>query len=98
MDVSAEVSKLQAAYDLAVQRREEARKDMARVIREQQVIKWELEHQKRRNKDYGKQSDKLLMEIAVLKSHFPLIGERSLFGPSNYTCKKFIYMCAILQK
>lgn len=95
MDVSAEVSKLQAAYDLAVEHREKAKKDMARAIREQQVIKWELEHQKRRNKDYEKVADKLLMEIAVLKSHFPMIGERSLFGSSNYTCKKciYIYMC-----
>lgn len=80
LDVNAEVSKLQAAYNLAVKRREEARKDMARVIREQQVIKWEFDHQKRRNKDYEKQSDKLLTEIAALKSHIPLIGERSLFS------------------
>lgn len=74
------MSRLQAAYNLAVQRREEARKDMARVMREQQVIKWELDHQKRRNKDYERQSDKLLTEIAGLKSHIPLIGERSLFS------------------
>lgn len=53
---------------------------MARVMREQQVIKWELDHQKRRNKDYERQSDKLLTEIAALKSHIPLIGERSLFS------------------
>lgn len=78
--MNAEVSRLQAAYNLAVQRREEARKDMARVMREQQVIKWELDHQKRRNKDYERQSDKLLTEIAGLKSHIPWIGERSLFS------------------
>lgn len=58
---------------------------MARVIREQQVIKWELDHQKRRNEDYEKQSDKLLTEIAALKSHVPLIGERFLFSYSKNT-------------
>lgn len=58
---------------------------MARVIREQQVVRWELDHQKRRNKDYEKQSDKLLTEIAALKSHIPLIGERSLFSYSKNT-------------
>lgn len=84
-DVNVEVNKLEAAYNLAVQRRDEARKEVARVIREQQVVKWELEHQKRRNKDYEKQSDKLLMEIAAIKSHIPLIGESSLLGTPQYT-------------
>lgn len=84
MDVNTEVNKLGAAYNLAVQRRDEARKAVARVIREQQVTKWELEHQKRRNKDYEKQSDKLRMEIAAIKSHIPLIGERSLLGSAQY--------------
>lgn len=76
MDVNAEVSKLEAAYNLAVQRKDEVREEMARVIREQQVIKWEFEHQKRRNQDYEKQLDKLMMEIAALKSHMPLLGKK----------------------
>lgn len=85
MDVNAEVKKLEAAYNLAVQRRDEARKAVARVNREQQVIKWELEHQRRRNNDYEKQSDQLLTEIAAIKSHMPLIGKRSQLGSSQHT-------------
>lgn len=80
MDINAEVNKLEAAYNAAAQRMDEARREGARVVREQQLIKWELEHQKRRNNDYGKKLDKLLMEIAGLRSHIPLIGETSLLG------------------
>lgn len=79
------MNKLEASYSLAVQRRDEARKELARVIKEQQVIKWELEHQKRRNKDYEKQLDKHMTEIAAIKSHLPLIGERSLLKSQHYT-------------
>lgn len=74
------MNKLEASYSLAVQRRDESRKELARVINEQQVFKWELEHQKKRNKEYEKQSDTLMMEITAMASHVPLIGERSLLG------------------
>ncbi|KAF3844800.1 hypothetical protein F7725_007963 [Dissostichus mawsoni] len=54
MDISAEVAKLQAAYDTAIWHRDEAKKQLAREIREQQITKWELDHQKSRSKDYLK--------------------------------------------
>ncbi|KAI9516017.1 hypothetical protein NQZ68_020545 [Dissostichus eleginoides] len=75
MDISAEVAKLQAAYDTAIWHRNEAKKQLAREIREQQIAKWELDHQKSRSKDYLKLSDKIQMEIAALKSHIPMIKE-----------------------
>ncbi|KAK1893435.1 C-type lectin domain family 4 member M [Dissostichus eleginoides] len=75
MDISAEVAKLQAAYDTAIWHRDEAKKQLAREIREQQIAKWELDHQKSRSKDYLKLSDKIQMEIAALKSHIPMIKE-----------------------
>ncbi|XP_044023025.1 CD209 antigen-like [Siniperca chuatsi] len=74
-DISSEVAKLQATYNTAIQRRDEVKKQLAREISEQQLTKWELEHQKRRNKDYEKQTDKIQMEIAALKSHMPMIKE-----------------------
>lgn len=78
MDISGEVSKLQASYNTAIQRRDEAKKQLAQAISEQQLTKWELEHEKRRTKDYEKQTDRIRMEIAALKSHMPMISE-SLF-------------------
>ncbi|KAK5916702.1 hypothetical protein CgunFtcFv8_011658 [Champsocephalus gunnari] len=75
MDISAEVAKLQAAYDAAIWHRDEAKKQLAREIREQQITKWELDHQKSRRMDYLKLSDNILMEIAALKSHIPMIKE-----------------------
>uniref|UniRef100_A0A3Q3J2A0 C-type lectin domain-containing protein n=1 Tax=Monopterus albus TaxID=43700 RepID=A0A3Q3J2A0_MONAL len=74
-DISSEVAKLQATYNAAVQSRDEAKNQLAKEISEQQLVKWELEHQTRRSKDYEKHSDKIQMEIAALKSHMPMIRE-----------------------
>lgn len=78
-DIGSEVAKLQATYNAAIQSRDEAKKQLAREIGEQQLTKWELEHQKRRTKDYEKQTDKIEMEIAALKSHIPMISESFFF-------------------
>ncbi|XP_032403538.1 C-type lectin domain family 4 member M-like [Xiphophorus hellerii] len=74
-DISGEISKLQASYDAAVQIRDEVKKQLAMEISEQQVIKWELEHQTLRGKDYEKQVETLQVDIASLKSHLPMIKE-----------------------
>lgn len=78
-DISSEVAKLQDTYNAIIQRRDEAQSELAREIREQQLTKWELEHQKRRSRDYEKQMDKIHMEIAALKSHIPMISENLSF-------------------
>ncbi|XP_067470646.1 CD209 antigen-like protein 2 [Thunnus thynnus] len=74
-DISSEVAKLQDAYNSAIQRRDEAKKQLAIELDQQQLTKWELEHQSRRTRDYEKQKDKIQTEIAVLKSHIPMIKE-----------------------
>uniref|UniRef100_A0A3B5LLD4 C-type lectin domain-containing protein n=1 Tax=Xiphophorus couchianus TaxID=32473 RepID=A0A3B5LLD4_9TELE len=79
-DISGEISKLQASYDAAVQIRDEVKKQLAMEISEQQVIKWEHEHQTLKVKDYEKQVEMLQVDIASLKSHLPMISER-LFNP-----------------
>ncbi|XP_029317239.1 CD209 antigen-like [Cottoperca gobio] len=74
-DISIEVTKLQAIYDTAIQSRDEAKKQLAREISDQQFTKWELEHQNRRRTGYEQQSNKIQMEIAALKSHIPMIKD-----------------------
>ncbi|KAI3367775.1 hypothetical protein L3Q82_026606 [Scortum barcoo] len=75
MDIGKEVTKLQDSYNAAIQSRDEAKKQLAKEISEQQHTKWELEHQKRRSKDYERQTDRIKMEIATLESHMPMISE-----------------------
>ncbi|KAL7379591.1 hypothetical protein ABVT39_001967 [Epinephelus coioides] len=75
MDISREVVKLQAAYNTAIQSRDDAKKELAREINEQQITKWELEHERKRSKTYEKQADKLQMDIAALKSHMPMLKQ-----------------------
>uniref|UniRef100_A0A3Q2PSA7 C-type lectin domain-containing protein n=1 Tax=Fundulus heteroclitus TaxID=8078 RepID=A0A3Q2PSA7_FUNHE len=74
-DISSEITKLQASYDAAVRSRDEAKKQLAMELSEQQVIKWELEHQSLRVKDYEKQVEKMQVDIATLKSHLPMLKE-----------------------
>ncbi|XP_014891855.1 CD209 antigen-like [Poecilia latipinna] len=74
-DISGEIRKLQASYDAALQSRDEVKKQLAMEISEQQLIKWELEHQTLRVKDYEKQVEKLQVDIASLQSHLPMIKE-----------------------
>ncbi|XP_031134631.1 CD209 antigen-like isoform X1 [Sander lucioperca] len=75
MDISNEVAKLQAIYNDAIQSRDEAKKQLASEISQQQLTKWEMEHEKKRHKSYEKLSDKIQLEIAALKSHIPMIKE-----------------------
>ncbi|XP_039993330.1 uncharacterized protein LOC120795454 [Xiphias gladius] len=74
-DINSEMAKLQDTYNTAIQRKDEMRKQLARELTEQQRTKWELEHQTRRNKDYEKQTENLQYEVAVLRSHLPMIEE-----------------------
>ncbi|XP_008282344.1 uncharacterized protein LOC103358956 [Stegastes partitus] len=74
-DISGEIAKLQATYNSAIQSRDEAKRELAKEVSEHQITKWELEHQSRRNKDYEKQVAKIQVDIAVLKSHMPMLKE-----------------------
>ncbi|XP_063765578.1 CD209 antigen-like [Eleginops maclovinus] len=75
MDISAEVAKLQAAYDAVIWNRNEVLKQLALEMKEQQLTKWEIEHHKSKSINYNKLSDQMQMEISALKSHIPLIKE-----------------------
>lgn len=73
-DIGSEMAKLQASYNSAVQSRDEAKKQLAKEMSLQQITKWELDHQTRRNADYEKQADKIQTDIAALRSHIPMIS------------------------
>lgn len=75
LDISSEVAKLQATYNSVIQSRDEANIQLVNQINEQQVTKWEIEHENRKSKTYKKLSDKIQMEIAGLNSHIPMIKE-----------------------
>nr|XP_057946097.1 CD209 antigen-like [Doryrhamphus excisus] len=70
-----ELATLHKSYNAASQRRDQSQKRLAEETRQQQVTKWQLEHQTIRNKDYKKQANKIQLDIAVIKSHLPMIKE-----------------------
>uniref|UniRef100_A0A665WFU6 C-type lectin domain-containing protein n=1 Tax=Echeneis naucrates TaxID=173247 RepID=A0A665WFU6_ECHNA len=74
-DINGEILRLQGVYKSAVQSRDDTRRELEKELAEIAQTKWELEHQKKRNRDYEKQVDKLQVEISALKSHLPLIKE-----------------------
>lgn len=75
-DISAEIAKLQATYNAALESKTEAKQEVAKEIKSQQITKWELDHLKRRKKDTEKLIDRTETEIAMLESHMPMLSER----------------------
>ncbi|XP_060939325.1 uncharacterized protein LOC133016040 [Limanda limanda] len=73
-DIHSEVAKLQAGYNAAIQERIDAKKQLDRELGEQQRLKWELEHQTRRSKDYEKQIHRIEDEVSELKALIPLLS------------------------
>ncbi|XP_035024558.1 C-type lectin domain family 4 member M [Hippoglossus stenolepis] len=73
-DIQSEVAKLQDGYNAAIQERIDAKKQLDRELGEQQQIKWELEHQTKRSKDYEKQIHRIEDEVSELKSIIPLFS------------------------
>lgn len=79
-DINAEVAKLKQAYKIAIDAKMEYNKELAQEASLQQLTKWELDHQKSRNEDYKKESDKILSVITGLKSHIPLLDHGGKVG------------------
>ncbi|XP_020485823.1 CD209 antigen isoform X1 [Labrus bergylta] len=74
-DINSELAKLHASYNTAIQRRDEAKKELANTIKEQQLREWEREHLASTRKSYEKEADNIQLEIATLNSHLPMIRE-----------------------
>lgn len=74
-DISTEIAKLQATYNAALQSKTEAKQEVAKEIKSQQITKWELDHLNRRKKDTEKLIDRTETEIAMLESHMPMLKE-----------------------
>lgn len=62
-----------------MQRRDDAKKELAEELNSQRMQRWETEHLVKREKDYKEQLDKLHLEIVGLKSHLPMLGENFIF-------------------
>lgn len=73
------MAKLQATYNAIIHSRDEAKEQLAKEISDQRLTEWELDHQKSRIKDYRGQVDRIQTEIAVMKSHMPMISESFFF-------------------
>lgn len=82
MAINSEMAKLQDAYNIAVKHRDDLKKELAIVLSDQQLTKWQLEHQSRRSKDYQKDAEKFQMEIAGLKAKKPMIREHFAISPN----------------
>lgn len=78
-DFSRELTKLQNSYNSAIQRRDDAKKELAKEHNSQQLQRWEIQHLAKREKDYKEQLDKIHLEIVGLKSHMPMLGENFVF-------------------
>ena len=70
-----ELLQLQDAYMTAVQSRDQAKTMLAKQISQREIINWEMEHQKRKRRDYNTQIEKIERANAALQSNLPLIGE-----------------------
>ncbi|KAM4625324.1 uncharacterized protein ACJ7VT_003780 isoform 2-T2 [Polymixia lowei] len=73
--ISNELNKLKENERIALQTIDEAKRQLATEIRQQELAKWELEHQKRRGHDYNEQIGTILEENAALQSRVALIKE-----------------------
>lgn len=78
MDINSELIKLQTSHKNAIQRRDDAKKELASERNRQKQQKWEMENLVRREKDFKEQLDKVHMEIVALRSHMPAIGENCI--------------------
>lgn len=75
VDINSELIKLQNSYKDVIQRRDDAKKELARERNDQQLQRWEMEHLVRRENDYKGQLEKIYNEILALRSHMPMLGE-----------------------
>ncbi|XP_077477609.1 uncharacterized protein LOC144090156 [Stigmatopora argus] len=75
MSISREVAALNAAYEAAATKQAEAQMRLTQENIKQQVIRWKVEYQVKRNGEYKYMADNLHRDITFLKSHVPAIKE-----------------------
>lgn len=90
MDINSELIKLQTSHKNAIQRRDDAKKELASERNHQKQQKWEMENLVRREKDFKEQLDKVHMEIVALRSHMPVLGENCILPSPIFS---FCYNC-----
>lgn len=90
MDINSELIKLQTSHKNAIQRRDDAKKELASERNHQKQQEWEMENLVRREKDFKEQLDKVHMEIVALRSHMPVLGENCILPSPIFS---FCYNC-----
>ncbi|XP_041667821.1 CD209 antigen-like isoform X3 [Cheilinus undulatus] len=92
-DINSELAKLHASYNTAIQKRDEAKKELEKATSEHQVMKWELEHQSITCKTSEKEADKLQTDVVTLRSHLPMLKEgcRHCSAGWTYTTSRCYY-------
>lgn len=73
-DIRSELNDLEASYKAAFESTNNYKKQLDSELKDSTKIKWELEHQTKRNNDYQKTIDKITKNIAQLKYRLPKIG------------------------
>ncbi|KAF7670255.1 hypothetical protein LDENG_00043210 [Lucifuga dentata] len=73
--INDELIKLQDTYKIAVKSTREANKQLANEIKNQQLTKWELEHQTKRGEDYDEEIKKIQTEVEALRHELTMIAD-----------------------
>lgn len=87
-DIRSELNNLESSYKAAFESTNNYKKQLDNELKDSTKIKWELEHQTKRNNDYQKNIDKITKNIAQLKYRLPKIGTSSWSFP-EHTCLFF---------
>lgn len=73
-DIRSELNDMEASYKAAFESTNNYKKQLDSEVKDSTKIKWELEHQTKRNNDYQKNMDKITKNIALLKYQLPKTG------------------------
>lgn len=87
-DIRRELNDLETSYKAAFESTNNYKKQLDSELKDATKIKWELDHQMKRNDDYQKNMDKIAKNIAQLKYRLPKIGTSPWSFPER-TCLFF---------
>lgn len=84
-DIRSELNDLESSYKAAFESTNNYKKQLDSELKDSTKIKWELDHQTKRNNDYQKNIDKITLNIAQLKYRLPKIGTSPWSFPERFS-------------
>lgn len=84
-DIRSELKDLESSYKAAFESTNNYKKQLDSELKDSTKIKWELEHQTKRNNDYQKNIDKITKNIALLKYRLSKIGTSPWSFPFSFS-------------